>query len=166
MEIHQNEYAKNLKNEVVYILDPLVKSGRKGYYCMGCGQEMQARKGEIRKKHFAHDPKDVAQENKCTYSDETYRHYLAKKILSEIKEIKVPNLYKYPPNSIDGKPYLIRESHIIKAFKVHEELAFYENNNGEICWEKKDTLQEDKGDNLLIRPDVSFLMRTIYQFSL
>lgn len=36
----ENEYAKNVKDEVIYIGDAI--SGRKGYWCLGCKEEMDA----------------------------------------------------------------------------------------------------------------------------
>lgn len=153
-ETEQNVYAKNIKGEFVHISD--VESGRKGYYCIGCNREMQAKKGKIKKEHFAHDPKDVALQNKCSYSDETHRHYLAKRILEEIKQIKVPILYKYPPNGTEGKPYKIKDATVIKAFTVKSEIIFYENQSGVICWGKKDDTSEDKENFLLIKPDIAF----------
>ena len=90
-----NVYAHDLQNRVKHISE--VASGKKGYHCMGCTREMQAKKGEKYAHHFAHDPKDVENKGKCSFSDETYRHQLAKDALQYIKQIKVPALYKYPP---------------------------------------------------------------------
>ena len=47
--------------------------------------------------HFAYDPKDAENKGKCSFSDETYRHQLAKDSLQYIKQITVPALYKYSP---------------------------------------------------------------------
>ena len=57
----QNEYAKNIKGEIKFILD--VESGRKGYWCLGCHEEMQAVRFTIAhyKSYFRHDAKDVEQ---------------------------------------------------------------------------------------------------------
>jgi hypothetical protein len=117
---------------------------------------MQAKKGDILEHHFSHDPKDILQKGKCTYSDETYRHKLAKDILQRIKEIKVPTLYKYPPQGIEGKPYKIKDAQIIKAHTVRNELSFYEDENGEIAWGRNIDFEEDNTKHLLIRPDVAF----------
>jgi hypothetical protein len=46
---------------------------------------MQAKKGDKKSHNFAHDPKDVDTKGKCTYSDETYRHKLAKEVFQVIK---------------------------------------------------------------------------------
>ena len=120
----ENVFAFNIKNEVVHVSE--VESGRKGYYCMGCRREMQAKKGEIMIHHFSHDPKDTIKKGKCTFSDETYRHKLAKDILQRIKELKVPALFKYPPKGTEGRPDKIKDSTTIVAHTVRNELFFYE----------------------------------------
>lgn len=153
--IHENNvYARNIENVVKHISE--VESGRKGYYCMGCGREMQAKKGEKRAKHFAHDPKDVLNKGKCTYSDETYRHKLAKEILQRIKQIKVPPLYKYPPPGIEGRPYKLRDSEFISTESVQIELTFFEDEEGCIDYGKNINLQPSSDKFLLIKPDVTF----------
>jgi competence CoiA-like predicted nuclease len=78
-----NVYAHDITNHVKHISE--VASGRKGYYCMGCAREMQAKKGEKYAHHFSHDPNDIDNKGKCTYSDETYRHQLAKDSLQYIE---------------------------------------------------------------------------------
>lgn len=145
----QNVYAKKIDDTPIHISD--AKSGRNGYYCLGCGGIMQAKKGELMIHHFSHEPKDVTRIGKCTYSDETHRHKLAKEILQRIKQIKVPIVYKYPPKGYDGSPNKVKDSEVIYAHKVENELYFYEEEDGSIkCG------REDIGFRLLIKPDVSF----------
>jgi hypothetical protein len=152
---HENNvFAFNEKGESKHI--SLVKKGRKGYYCMGCNAEMEARKGDIRSHYYAHVPTDVKIERKCTYSDETYRHKLAKEILQRIKQIKVPTLYKYPPKGINGKPHKIRDSWTVFADEVKIERQFYEDKSGEIRYGQNIDFEKSKEKNLLIRPDVAF----------
>ncbi|MCB9041693.1 MAG: hypothetical protein H6557_34190 [Lewinellaceae bacterium] len=151
---HINVYAFNEKREPKHISK--VESGRKGYYCMGCDAEVEARKGDIRSHYFAHVPTDVGIERKCTFSDETYRHKLAKEILQRIKQIKVPALYKYPPVGEEGKPYKIRDSWMVKAATVRIERQIYENESGEICSGQHIDFEKDKGKFLLIQPDAVF----------
>ena len=99
IEIHKIlTHALDDMNVVRFISD--VKSGKHGYRCLQCGGELVAKKHKDRLDHFAHDPKDVSRLGKCTYSDETYRHKIAKEILQRIKQIKVPALYKLPPNRL------------------------------------------------------------------
>lgn len=88
-----NVYANNVKGKVIHISEAC--SGRKGYFCLGCERELQAiiSKIENRISYVRHDLKAVKNQKKCTYSDETYRHKLAKEILQRIKKIKVPVVY-------------------------------------------------------------------------
>lgn len=149
----QNVFAFDLKHEPVHISD--ARSGRKGYFCMGCDREMQAVKSKIlgRSSYFRHDPKDVLRKGKCTYSDETYRHKLAKEILVRLKQIKLPAVYKYPPKGEAGLAYLLKESETLTAHHVEVQRHFYETDDGEIAWGSQ---VEANGKNLLIVPDVIF----------
>ena len=153
---HENNvYAHDIKNQIKHISE--VESGKKGYYCMGCKREMQAKKGSINTHHFAHDPTDIIRKGKCTFSDETYRHKLAKDILQRIRQIKVPSLLKFPPNDIEGKPNLIRSSWVVQAHSVEIELQFYEDENGLVKYGRG--MNFEKFENkiqLLIQPDVTF----------
>lgn len=149
-----NVYAHDVKNVIKHISE--VISGRKGYYCMGCQREMQAKKGDIKSHHFAHDPKDVDSKGKCTYSDETYRHKLSKEVLQMIKQIKVPALYKYPPLGEEGTPVKIRDSSTIYAHSVEIELPFFEAEDGQVKWGRKGEFSESSNRYLLIQPDVAF----------
>lgn len=148
----QNEYAKNVKGEPIYILE--AESGRKGYWCMGCDEEMEAVrkiKNIHHKSYFRHCAKDVDIERKCTFSNQDYRHRLAIDILQRTKRIKVPNLYKYAPDG--SQAILLKETQFIEAYSVRTELTFYENDEAEIHWGKN---PEIDNKNLLIRPDVTF----------
>lgn len=147
-------FARTIKNEEIHISQ--AESGKQGYYCIDCGLEMQAKKGDKKMHHFSHDPKDISIKGKCTYSNETYRHNLAKRILEEIKQIKVPAIYKYPPYNEEGRPNKIRDAFTITAISAKSEITFYENNKGVICWGKKESIDDDMGEYLLIKPDVAF----------
>ncbi len=148
----QNLYAYDIKDNIIYIDNAI--SGRKGYYCMGCKREMQAVKFKIQKyqSYFRHDAQAVKHTGKCTYSDETYRHKIAKEFLQMTKRIRVPAIYKFSPDG-KGLAYKISESEVIEAHEVRNELSFYEDNYGNIKWGGND---EDDDKNLLIRPDVTF----------
>lgn len=148
-----NVYAYNVKREVVFIKD--VPSGRNGYYCMGCDHPMQAVKTKIanRKSFFRHDVTDVKIERKCTYSDVDYRQKFAKTVLQEIKRIKVPTLYKYPPKGFKGVKNLLAKSKYITAHTVRINMPFYEDQKGEIQYGKN---EDGKDKYLLEKPDVSF----------
>ncbi|OOV29147.1 hypothetical protein BXU11_04275 [Flavobacterium sp. LM5] len=149
----QNEYAKNVKGEPIYILE--AESGRKGYWCMGCDAEMEAviqKKHTLYKSYFRHIAKDVKKgEIPCTFSNQDYRHNLAIDILQRTKRVKVPNLYKY---ALDGKSAkLIQEATFVEAHSVKKELSFYEDDDGEVKFGKNPEIDTK---NLLIRPDVTF----------
>lgn len=155
-EVHHetdNLYAENTKGEVIFIEN--VESGRKGYFCLGCKKQMQAMKAHIegRKSFFRHDPEFITKgETKCTYSDETYRHKLAKNILLREKAIKVPSVYKYAPKGVKGQAYKLRDSHVIVAHKVRQEVSFFENELGEV----KFGHWPEEPKCLLVRPDIVF----------
>lgn len=147
----ENEYAKNIKDEVIYIGD--AESGRKGYWCLGCKEEMDAvkRKNILHKSYFRHSAKGVDNDRKCTFSNQNYRHKLAIEILQFTKRIKVPNLYSFSP---DGKKaVLLKEAEFIEANHVRAELTFYEDDEGNVHSGKNPDLENK---NLLIRPDITF----------
>lgn len=149
----QNEYAKNVKGDPVFILN--AESGRKGYWCMGCDAEMEAvrrKKNILHKSYFRHVAKDVKKgEIPCTFSNQEFRHNLAIDILQRTKRIKVPNLYKYSPDGKSAK--LIQEAKFIEAHSVKAELSFYEDDDGNVLFGKN---PEIDNKNLLIIPDVTF----------
>lgn len=151
-EERQNKFAYDIKDDIIFIDD--AQSGRKGYFCMGCEKEMQAVKSRVvgRASYFRHDAQAVKHSGKCTYSDETYRHKLAKEILQSTKRVKLPPVYKFDTNNI-GQAMLLNESTFIDAHHVSIELYFYEDDNGIIKWGKN---EEVENRNLIIKPDVTF----------
>jgi hypothetical protein len=148
-----NVYAYNRKHEVIHVSE--AESGRKGYFCMGCEKELQAVKSikENRISYFRHDPKNVGGNKVCTFSDETYRHKIAKEVLERIKKVKVPAVYKDPPKGAEGISKLLEEAKFIEAASVRTERYFYENENCEVVWCDYNA-SIDK--YLLIKPDVTF----------
>ncbi len=158
MKVNRDEfdYAKD-KNQIErYIKDKEVVRG-KGYTCIGCGQEMIAKKSdlELKRHHFA---VDVVNKGKCTFSNETYRHKIAKDILQILKKIKVPPLFKFPPSDYNGQPNKLRDSEFIEAHTVEIQMQFYETKEGKICWGRDKNFEEDKTKFNLFEPDVSFLV--------
>jgi hypothetical protein len=103
--------------------------------------------------YFRHDPKNVVSESKCTYSDETYRHKLAKEILQRLKRIKVPAVYKYPPKNQEGLANLLEESKYIEAAHVGVETTFYEDESGVIHYGSNKDIESRF---LIVRPDITF----------
>ena len=150
-EDKQNDWALDINGKRIHISQ--AESGRKGYYCPACSQEMIASLSTIIRSHFKHDFRDVEHKGECTFSNETYRHKIGKEILQRIKQIKVPALKKYPPKGEEGRPMRIRQSETIKAYTVEIEMPFYENESGVVMWGRSDSVDEK---NLLIQPDVAF----------
>lgn len=151
---NQNDWAKNIKDDPIHIDN--AKSGAKGYYCLGCNKEMQAVKFKNPKhqSYFRHHAYNIDKNNvECVFSSKVYRERLAEQILHRLKELKLPEVYKYPPKGVEGEPNLIQEKETITAFKVRSQLSFYENYDGMIKWGKNPDL---KNRYLLIRPDITF----------
>ncbi|MGX7689496.1 hypothetical protein ACWA1C_20185 [Flectobacillus roseus] len=153
-EKEQNVYARLVDSSIIHISE--AQSGRKGYFCIGCGGIMQAKKGKRLVHHFSHEPRDVTRIGKCTYSDETHRHKMAKDILQINKQIKVPTLYKYPPKGIEGVAVKLKDSEVIRATSVGIELYFYEDEDGTIRYTQDAITKEATKKVLLIKPDVTF----------
>ncbi|WP_422355356.1 hypothetical protein [Roseivirga pacifica] len=149
-----NDWAHLEDGKRIHIND-VVETGRKGYYCpgVGCNAPMQAIKPKLKRPYFRHDAYNVDHKRQCTYSNETYRHKIAKEILQRLKEIKVPAVWKYPPKDVEGKPNSIADAQTIKAHSVKVELSFYEDENSEVKWGRSKDITEK---HLLIRPDVAF----------
>lgn len=151
----QNDYA--LRNNGGRLHISQAESGKKGYHCPACSQEMIAHKSRIIRSHFKHDFRDVERKGKCTYSNEEYRKKIAKEALQSLKQIKVPNLYKYPPEGVEGIPNLLKKSEVIKTQVVEIDLQFYEDENGVVKWGRSPI---KKGQELIVRPEVTFLDST------
>ena len=156
IENDDHEIALTINNKEIHITQ--AESGKNGYYCKYCGHEMVAKKGKLnlRRPHFAHDSKQKVFEGKCIFSNETYRHKVAKEILQRLMKIRVPMVVKYPPNGIEGIPYMLQPARTIKAHSVSIEMPFYEDENGAIRHGKNVDLSAGSGRNLLIQPDVTF----------
>ncbi len=138
-------FAFDINGKEIYISN--AKRGESNYFCTGCGRRLVAHKGQVKIHHFKHYAPPGQGEKKCTYSDETHRHKLAKNILMLNKEIKVPSVFKSSPNE-GNPPRLVSKSHIIRASSVTVEKAFCLNENFELV---KGML----GDYVV--PDVTFL---------
>jgi hypothetical protein len=156
IENDDHQVALTTDNKEIHISK--AESGKNGYYCKYCGHEMVARKSELRlrRPHFAHDSKQKVFEGKCIYSNETYRHKVAKEILQRLMKIRVPMVVKHPPTGIEGIPYILQSARTIEAHSVSIEMPFYEDENGAIKHGKNVDLSTGTGRNLLIQPDVTF----------
>ncbi len=151
---NQNDWAKDIKDDPIHIDN--AESGAKGYYCLGCNKEMQAVKFKNPKhqSYFRHHAYNIDKNNaECVFSSKEYRERLAEQILHRLKELKLPDVYKYPPKGVEGEPNLIQEKETIVASKVRSQLSFYEDYDGVVKWGKNPDL---KDRYLLIRPDITF----------
>lgn len=151
----QSDRAKNIQGDVIYVDN--AKSGRQGYYCLGCGKEMQAgiqKKNPHHKSYFSHIPVDKSKgEKPCAFSNREYREILASNILQRLKRIKVPAILKYPHKGKDEYPVRLQESKFIDAHSVKSEVTFYEDEEGKVHWGKNPDIEDRY---LLMRPDVVF----------
>jgi hypothetical protein len=148
-----NVYAQTAEEKIIHISE--AESGRKGYFCLGCDNELEGVKSKLQNRisYFRHVPLAVKIERKCVYSDETHRHKLAKELLLHLKYIKVPPIYKYPPKGTNGLGMFIRDAEIIEAHSMRMELTFYEDEDGIVKWGSNPEVDERY---LLVKPDVTF----------
>lgn len=134
-------------------------SGANGYFCLGCGQKLQARKGQINEAHFAHHSVGSKPLKPCDYSNETYRHDLAKRLLRRLKKIRVPAVYAACPPGYRGLLPRLAEGRDVEAATVLDERNVYLDELGDVhfarCHEPFDDHQGQR--TLLARPDIVFL---------
>lgn len=153
----KNVYAKDRKGEWIYIDDSI--SGKMGYFCPGCGLEQEAviqtkrrKNGIMRKSFFRHCAQKDDTQKRCVYSDETYRHKLAKEIIQILMKVKVPAIYvKNPDNNKEERK--VRDASFVEPYKITIEKNVYKDENGNIRF--------GNGEGY-IRPDVIFLSITGY----
>ncbi|MCM4166577.1 hypothetical protein KCTC52924_03517 [Arenibacter antarcticus] len=150
---YQNDWAFNDDfTKEIHISE--AKSGLNGYYCLGCKKEMQAAKGLKRVHYYRHHAKNVDKGNtECVVASRNYRERLARDILQRLKELKVPEVLKFPAIGEEGVPMLLKLPETIRAYKVKSELTFYEDENCQINFGKNPDIDERF---LLIRPDITF----------
>lgn len=150
----QNDWAKDITDDPIHISNAI--SGLNDYYCLGCEKEMQAVKfkNPAFQSYFRHHAHNINKDNvECVFSSRVYRERLAEQILRRLKELKLPEVYKYPPKGFTGNPILLAEKTTIQAASVIAQLSFYEDENGEVKWGKNPEIEDRY---LLIRPDVTF----------
>lgn len=149
-----NDWANNIEENPIHITQ--AESGAKGYYCMGCGKEMQAvkRKKKEYKSYFRHHVKDVDNsKTECVHASREYREKLAFFYFMRTKQITVPSVYKFPPKGVEGYPNLLKDKETIFAHKVDKEVTFFEDEDGIIHWGKDVKVEERY---LWVRPDAVF----------
>lgn len=123
-------YAE-IENGDVFCIDEVdsVSKGANTFYCIGCKNEMIAKLGSIRDKHFAH--KRTCTSNKETYLHQTgkvlfrenYEHSLKNNIpfLLEYYEKQSCNLYKNYTDYVCPFGKVVKEFNLIEKFKQIEE---------------------------------------------
>lgn len=153
------DFALTPDDQEIHILDAERKF--KGYRCIGCRRDVFARKGQINDPHFAHRATHKDTTQKCTYSNETYRHAKAKEILLRIKQVQVPNVYAAYPADYTGQVPRLAKACTVSAVKVLAERNVYINEVGDIQWAKRSETAkfDDRGGtwDFLVRPDIIFL---------
>lgn len=130
-----HDYARSVKLAKDIHITEAPERGRKGYFCIGCGREMQAvfPNTQNHRKYFRHDAKFIKPGQQCTFKDEEYRRKLAIETLELKKQIRVPILYKYPPKGETGLALFLLPGALISAERVAKEVYFYEGSNGSIA---------------------------------
>lgn len=95
--ISHPKYAfKKDSDELVHI-DDVDNGSRCNCYCKTCGEDLVAKnQGSIKTHHFSHPPN-----SNCT-SGETFLHFLAKMLITEMDEIYIPKIIFNNPNSNYG----------------------------------------------------------------
>ncbi|TYZ12678.1 hypothetical protein FY528_05145 [Hymenobacter lutimineralis] len=153
------DFALTPDDKEIHILDAERKF--KGYRCIGCRRDVFARKGQINDPHFAHLATHKDKTEKCTYSNETYRHAKAKEILLRIKQVQVPNVYAAYPADYTGQVPRLAKACTVSAVKVLAERNVYINEVGDIQWVRRSEAAkfDDQGGtwDFLVRPDIIFL---------
>jgi hypothetical protein len=134
------------------------EKGKKGYRCLGdnCGNQLIAvpvRRNPKHKPYFRHAPINLKKgEKPCFFSNRKYREALASSILTRLRRIKVPPIYKVNPQYSDEYK-LIEESKFVDADSVQSEVTFYEDKEGVIQHGKNPQIDKKF---IVRRPDVVF----------
>ena len=149
--------AKTANGDMIFIAQ--AQSGKNGYFCQGCGQELVAKIGvrQLKIPHFAHVARSVEQKRLCQYADETYRHGVAKAILQQTKQVAVPEVLVYPPNAQPGDPRRLRQGQIIQAAHVAIENTLRLWPDGQLRIGKFEKIEMDASGDVYIIPDIIFL---------
>lgn len=153
-KINDNDWAKKVDGSMIHVNN--APNGKKGYYCLGCNEEMQAVhfKEKNYRSYFRHDARNVNIDNaECVLASRTYREKIAKDYFFRVKQINLPAVYKYPSQGQNGSPYLIKDAYSITAHAIKSELTFFEDFDSNICYGRNPKI-EDRYN--LIRPDLSF----------
>lgn len=91
MDASDHRIPFGLKNGVMVGISEVDSGLACGCICSSCGGKLQAKKGKKNVHHFSHDPSEDTK--LCESPFETAVHKMAKQILSEEREILLPELY-------------------------------------------------------------------------
>lgn len=145
--------AKNQSGQVIFIQE--ATSGRGGYYCQGCHQELVARKGSIIIHHFAHLARDVEQKQHCTFADEDYRLSIAQSTLQRIKQIRVPRTLLINPE-VPTQAIQLQPPRNIHAHRVEVKFPLCLNGQGQIETDRLIAEELISEGVSFVRPNISF----------
>lgn len=150
-----HDYARSVKLAKDIHISEAVERGRKGYFCIGCGREMQAvfPNTQNHRRYFRHDAKFIRPGQQCTFKDEEYRRKLAIEILQLKKQVRVPPLYKYPPKGETGLALFLLPGALICAERVAKNVYFFEGTNGTV---ESGFRFDGPPEELLFKADVVF----------
>ena len=147
--------ANTAEGEIIFIGQ--AQSGKNGYFCRSCGFELVAKIG-IGKyvAHFAHAVRDAEQKAQCTFADESHRHKLAKVILQQLKQVKVPDVLVHSPDRNLRDAKRLKAAAIIKAHSVEIELTLRLTPDGILHLGRFNKIELEASGDFYIRPDVTF----------
>lgn len=133
-------------------------SGAKGYYCRSCGAEMAAHQKRRRNEaHFQHRPRFAGEVFDCLWSNESYRHKTAKRLIQQSGQLKLPALHALRPDDYEGPVPRILEAEVFFAHEALVERCVFEDSQGRPRFAHALEYDEDPSDKvLLVRPDLVF----------
>lgn len=116
-------HAKTNEGKIIHIREAV--SGRRGYWCLGCGGELEAVKCRERQSYYRHSVTNKKNAAACNFSSESLEHKMAKNELRRIKRIKVPSIKKDPDIQDDVLlPMRIKDAREITADFAYIETTF------------------------------------------
>lgn len=116
--------------------------------CPGCGNPLEAHKGDIRLPYFSH-----YRGAECGVGYETALHLLAKEVLSETKRLLLPKLFACPDRSIWREGTKIHQVWVVhKGTRIEFEKVWVEAALGEII---PDVILEVQNRKLLVEIKVT-----------
>ena len=118
-----------------------------GCTCVSCGKALIAKKGIVRRHHFAH-----YEATSCSGAAESALHLLAKELISRFDEIDLPVYQFRRTRSIKGGGAVKCDERIVKGGRVGIQRAWIERNEGDVI---ADIVIESNGKPLIIEVAVT-----------